>query len=248
MIDTLRRVLILPDAHTPYHNRRSLERLIMAKVMPAFQWYALLILGDWFDNYAVSRFTKSTSRLSSLKAELAEGFKLLRMFKDSGLFERLIFIEGNHEKRLPKMVDEKAPAISEIIQEWWSTKFDGFEYVPYMDDIRIGKLFATHDVGYAGESSTKQSLHTYQDNMVMGHNHLFDMHVRGNAKGIPHVGASFGWLGDVEKVDYRHRMKARSSYVQGFGVGYLRQDGVIYLNPKPIVGGTCEVEGKLYAA
>jgi hypothetical protein len=70
--------------------------------------------------------------------------------------------------------------------------------------------------------------------------------VEGNAKGVPHVGASFGWLGDVEKVDYMHRIRANRDWVLGFGVGVVRENGVIHLQPVPIVQYSCMVGLELF--
>jgi predicted phosphodiesterase len=243
----LTKILFLPDTHTPYHDARAVEGLIIERVMPGWKPDVLVILGDWFDNYAVSRFTKNPKRLRGLQAELEVGVRLLRRF-EAFPFKRRIFLEGNHEARLLKATADKMPEVYEFMERAWATLFTAgkWEYVPYMEDIHLGKLYATHDVGRAGEQSTRLSLVDYQDNVVIGHNHLMDFVVRSNAKGIPHVGASFGWLGDVLKIDYRHRMKSRRDYVLGFGVGYLRPNGLIHIVPVPIVQYSALVEGVLY--
>ncbi len=245
--EKLKRVLILPDSHTPYHDKRALEKLIMGKVIPGGEWDTLVVLGDWFDNYILSTFTKDPRRLEGLLKELKPGFGLLDELKGAG-FKRRIFIEGNHEKRLPKMVSDKAPEFYEILMEWWERHFEGWEYVPYMEDIQVGKMNFTHDVGFSGALSARQSMHAYQDNAVIGHNHNMVYCVEGNASGILHVGASFGWLGDVTKIDYRHRMRARREWALGFGYGHLRSNGFMYLHPAPIINYTAVVDGILYQA
>jgi len=54
-------------------------------------------------------------------------------------------------------------------------------------------------------------------------------------------------LGDVEKIDYRHSVKARRDYVQGFGTFRLDPEtGYSWVTPVPIFGNTCCVEGKVY--
>lgn len=244
---TLKRVLILPDSHTPYHDKKALEGLIMGKVMPGLKFDILVILGDWFDNYCVSNFVKDPRRLRGLKKELEVGVGLLKKF-EAYPFERRIFIEGNHETRLFRTASAKMPEAYEFLEDKWQDYFpkDKWEYVPYMEDITIGRLYLTHDVGRSGVNSTLLSLVDYQDNVVVGHNHIMDYVVRGNAKGTPHIGASFGWLGDVDKIDYRHRMKCRRDYVLGFGVGYLRPNGFIHVQPVPIIGDSCVVEGRLF--
>ena len=46
----MKRVLFLPDAHTPYHDKRALEGLILKKILPALEWDTVCVLGDWWDN------------------------------------------------------------------------------------------------------------------------------------------------------------------------------------------------------
>jgi hypothetical protein len=57
----------------------------------------------------------------------------------------------------------------------------------------------------------------------------------------------FGWLGNVDEVDYMHRVKAKKEWSLGFGIGYLdKSTGVVYVQPVPIVNYTAVVEGVLY--
>lgn len=246
--NNLRRWLFIPDSHTPYHDKRALESLILNKIVPAFDWYGICILGDFFDNYSVSQHDKNPSRTSNLRDEMKEGFKLLTKLEGAG-FERKIFVEGNHETRLPRSLGDKFPEVYEYVMDKWEEHFLNWEYVPYRTDTQIGKLNVTHDVGHAGPLSTRQTLHAYEDNVVMGHNHNMLYVVEGNAKGVPHVGASFGWLGDAEKIDYMHRMKALSQWTLGFGTGYERVDnGFMYLTPHPIIDYSTVVEGRLFTA
>lgn len=240
-----KRYLVLPDPHCPYHDRAALEGLVIGTVFDQVPFDGVVILGDWFDNYGISTFTKTPNRLRGLKEELAIGFELLKSFEIPRIKHR-IFIEGNHERRLPKFLSDHAPAVYEIMMEWWKERFTKWEYVPYMEDTSLGKLFITHDVGRSGEHSTKQTLHDYQDNVIIGHNHLFDYTVRANAKGKSHVGASFGWLGDVNQIDYRHRMKSRKDWIHGFGTLLVREDGLVHVRPHPIIKKSCEVDGVIY--
>ena len=56
----------------------------------------------------------------------------------------------------------------------------------------------------------------------------------------------FGWLGDVEEIDYMNQVKARKEWSLGFGLGYLdTKTGVVYLVPVPIINGTVLIEGKI---
>lgn len=242
----LKRVLFLPDAHCPFHDKRALESLIIGRVMPAFEWDTVCILGDFFDNYSISGHLKTPTRERSWKRESAVGKELLRVIGNFPA-RRRILIRGNHEKWLEKYLSDKAPALYEQVMDNTHPP-DNWEVIEYMESTTIGKLHITHDLGYSGMNSTQQSLQACGDNIIIGHNHNMTYVVRGNAKGESHVGASFGWLGDYRRIDYRHRMRARRDWTLGFGIGYLRPNGIVHVCPIPIVRYSCVVEGRLFEA
>lgn len=241
----LKRVLFIPDAHTPYHDKKALEYLLIDKILPSFSWDTICILGDWWDNYSISNHLKTPTRERSWKRESQQGKDLLHRI---GMFgNRRILVKGNHEKWLEKLLADKAPALyEEVIDKTHSP--EGWEIVEYMESTHIGKLHITHDLGYSGMQSTQQSLSACGDNIIIGHNHNMTYVVRGNAKGECHVGASFGWLGDYRRIDYRHRMRARRDWVLGFGVGYVLPSGVVFVVPVPIINYSAVVEGRLFKA
>lgn len=241
----LRRVLLLPDAHTPYHDKRALESLVLGKVLPAFKWDTVCILGDWWDNYSISAHVKNPTRERDWATEHATGKRLLSVFNRYPI-RRRILVRGNHERWLERYLSERAPALyKKVMNETLPPK--GWQTVQYMDSTTIGKLHVTHDLGYAGISSAQQSLTACGDNIVIGHNHNLTYVIRGDAQGNPHIGASLGWLGDYRKIDYRHRMRARREWCLGFGVGYVRPNGIVHLQPVPIIRYSCVIEGRLFS-
>lgn len=242
----LKRVLLIPDAHTPYHDKRALEKLIIGKILPSFEWDTICILGDWWDNYSISSHLKTPTRERSWKRESEIGKELLRRISQVES-RRRILVKGNHERWLEKLLADKVPALYEEVIDKTHTP-DKWEVIEYMESTTIGKLHITHDLGYSGMQSTQQSLTACGDNIIIGHNHNMTYVIRGNAKGKCHVGASFGWLGDYRRIDYRHRMRARRDWVLGFGVGYLLPSGVVFVVPVPIINYSAVVEGQLFQA
>jgi hypothetical protein len=157
-------------------------------------------------------------------------------------------VSGNHEDRLERYLRDKAPELFNFISipKILELKEKGFKYTPYKETFRIGKLNVTHDCGKAGRVAHLQSLDTFQHNIVIGHTHRLGYAVEGNAQGERHVSAMFGWLGDVQEIDYMHKVSAIKSWSLGFGIGYLNpKTGVVYLIPVPIINGTCLIEGQL---
>ncbi len=239
----LKRVLIVPDCHVPYHDERAWR--LMMQVANTFKPNGIVVLGDFFDCYSVSDHRKDAARERSLKRELQDGVRYLKELNDLGA-EWKIFIEGNHEWRLPRYLDERAPQLKEWVMEKWDEQFAGWDVVPYMDSTKKGVVNYTHDLGKAGAGAVLDALVSFGDNAVIGHTHVMEYRIRGDANGVAHVGASFGWLGDRSKIDYKHQLKCRREWALGFGWAHYRPNGWTYLQPVPLVEYTVVVEGKLF--
>lgn len=243
----LQPILIVPDVHAPYHDKRAWQLLLT--VGRVLKPHTIITMGDFCDFYAVSRHSKDPSRRERLFGEIEVTNTLLDDLDGLKAKEKT-FLGGNHEDRLRRYLEEKAPELFEYIdipsilrlreREW--------SYVPYKDDTRIGKVWFTHDVGNAGRYAAFKALDTYQHSIVTGHSHRLSYVVEGNATGERMVSAQFGWLGDITKVDYMYKVAARKYCALGFGIGYLAPTGIVYLTPVPIVNYTACVNGTLYRA
>ena len=62
--ETLKRILIIPDVHAPYHDKKAWA--LVMKVAHAFKWDKVVCLGDFFDCYAISSYRKDPRREASL--------------------------------------------------------------------------------------------------------------------------------------------------------------------------------------
>src|SRR5512146_703742 len=244
----LERIFFLSDLHCPYHDRKAL-RLVL-DVLKDFKPNILVSNGDFVDFFSVSRYSKDIRRALGLKEEIEKANLILDDLDALCPKARRIYLSGNHEDRLERYKQDRAPELLGVMKdvpEALRLKERGWEYVPYKDDIRIGKIWITHDVGAAGRYNVFKCLDTYQSSIVTGHTHRLAYVVEGDAAGGRKVSAQFGWLGDVDQIDYMHKVKARREWTTGCGYGYLdRQSGHVYLTPVPIVKGACVVEGKLY--
>lgn len=242
----LERILFIPDCHVPYHD--VLAYNLMMKVAKDFKPDHVIILGDYADFYAVSAHDKNPKRANQLDEEVSKAVDMLWEIKDLGA-KNNVFISGNHEDRLTRYLMQKAPALwkSISIQSVLALDKIGFEFVPYRSHYQLGKLFVTHDTGKSGVYAHKQALDAFHRSIVIGHTHRFGQIIQGDANGDKHVGAMFGWLGDVSQVDYMHNINAIKDWTLGFGVGYLNpKNGYVYLQPVPIVRYSCVLNGVLY--
>lgn len=238
--ETLQKVLFLPDTHCPYHDRSAYD--LVERVAQRVRFDGIIIGGDFADFWNVSSHSKDPGRQETFLDEVEETRKLLRRVESWGAKWRH-YIEGNHENRLDRYIADNAAKLYGCVNtdELLELSDHGWVITKYKNHTTVGKAYCTHDLGKSGDNAVKDALLSYQDNVVINHTHRMNYRVEGNAKGVPHVGASFGWLGDVEKVDYMHRIRANRDWALGFGVGILRENGIIYLQPVPIVQYTCMV-------
>lgn len=243
----LESILIVPDTHIPYHDRRAFS--LMMKAAKDLKPHHIVAIGDFADCFTVSTHSKDPRRKGMLKPEVEEVHRALDSLDRLGAKNK-IFIGGNHEDRLRRYLQDKAPELFGLVDipQLFHLRDRRWTYVPYKEHAKIGKLHFTHDVGNAGRNATFAALDTYQHSIITGHAHRLQYIVEGNAVGEFKLSAQFGWLGDVTKVDYMHRAKANKNWALGFGVGYIDpKTGIAYLTPVPIVRYSCVVNGKLYS-
>lgn len=239
-----KRILFIPDTHRPYHDARAWA--LMLKAARSFVPNIVVVLGDFADCYSVSAHDKSPARKESFEDEVADANVGLDEIEASTPTAERYFVAGNHEHRLDRFLMTNAPAVFSMlkIEKLLRLKERGWHYTPYQRALKLGKLYVTHDEGTAGPQAHERARASFEGNVVIGHTHRMSVGYRGNAKGTAHVGAMFGWLGDLSKIDYMHRVRAQQ-WQLGFGVGHMLSSGVVHLQPVPIVDGSCVVAGRV---
>jgi predicted phosphodiesterase len=241
----LEKILFIPDSHIPYHDKNAFS--LMLKAGKFFKPQHVIILGDFADFYGVSSHSKNPNRALKLKEEIDDVKLALGQVSSIGA-KNNVFVSGNHEDRLERYLRDKAPELFNFISipKILELKEKGFSYTPYKQAYKLGKLNVTHDTGVAGRYAHYKALDTFQHNIIIGHTHRIGYAVEGDAQGNRHLTAQFGWLGDVNEIDYMNQVKARKEWSLGFGIGYLNpSNGIVYVVPAPIINGTVLIEGEL---
>ena len=239
-------ILFIPDCHIPNHDEKAWG--LVLRVAMALKPKHIVILGDFADGETLSAHPATKPGEQDFEVELKAVQGCLDQLDSLGA-ENKIYIEGNHEFRLDRYLMEHAPSLFRCVR--WQNVLElhrrGWNWVPYRKSTKIGKLNLTHDTGTAGMNAHRTSAVAFGGSAVIGHTHRMAYEVKGRFDGTPYLAAMFGWLGDAEKAaTYMHEAQA-SSWVHGFGVGYLEpQSGIVHVQPVPIVNGRCVVNGKLY--
>jgi hypothetical protein len=256
-VTSLQKVIFHPDTHRPYEDKRAVA--LVEQVEDAWRPDTRVILGDYADCLAVSFHEKNLARRHDLKWELEEtnkGLDRLDAIERRRKRARIkkVYLMGNHEDRLQRYVSSKCPELFGIMKlgDMLRLRERGYEVVPYRTTYRLGKLNLAHDFGRAGRQAHMQAIQDTLGNAVIGHTHHLGIEYAGSATGESHVGACFGWLGDVEQIDYMHEMSARRNWHLGFGIGHMESNGTIHLQAIPIIKAhgkyRCVVDGRLYEA
>jgi predicted phosphodiesterase len=245
-MDELTRILFIPDTHVPYHNKKAFD--LMLHVCDTFKPQTIIILGDFADCYSVSKFSKDPARKLHFQWEINEVCATLDKLDALGATQK-VYIAGNHEFRLDRFIQDKAPELWGIldIPTAFSLKSRKWIYIPYRKDFKLGKVYLTHDVDCVGRNAAHKVIDTYLHSAITGHTHRLTYVVESDGIGNPILSATFGWLGDTSKIDYQHRIKAIKNYVLGFGIGYMEKStGIVYAVPVPIIKNRCLINGKIY--
>jgi predicted phosphodiesterase len=234
------RIFFIPDVHSPYEDKRATA--LMFDAMKVYGPDIVVVIGDFIDCFAVSNYSKDPRRIFGLEREVEHAAGLLDQIKA----KRKIYVCGNHEDRLQRYLQDKAPELLPFVDIPRLLKLEerGWEWVPYKQSTKIGKLNITHDIGVSTRYTAYRVLETFQASVVTGHTHRLCYVVEGDAGGGQQVSAMFGWLGDVAKVDYMHRIKAQRYWAHGFGTGiHDTATGFVYLTAHPIVDYTVAIDG-----
>lgn len=202
----IRRALIIPDAHIPYHHVRALNVLIqIAKDIEELK--ELVILGDFADFYAVNAHGKHPGMMHALVKEVDAVNEILSTLDREFPEVVKIYIEGNHEYRLARYLYNVAPALFGVTQ-WdllfklnlrpnWKHK----NYGPTQFHRVLGsELFARHEP--YSMSSAKASLAACSANLVYGHVHRKEYALTRQPDGKRVLNFSPGWLGDFRSDVY----------------------------------------------
>lgn len=255
------RVVVIPDMHFPYHDRR-VWRLIL-KVVRGYSPSHVVIIGDFIDGYAISSHLKvpkdslgKKSKLikrESLAGEIASARKGLKGLRKAAEDAKIVFCEGNHEDRLTRYLAKNAPQMLPFgqMKALLGLKELGIEWIPYRQSYTLGKMHFTHDVGRFGKNAISQSLTDYGGNLTFGHTHRLGSGYQGTFHGNPHVCLNVGWGGDLDAIDYRHERKAHCESQHGFGIVEIDSQGNSWANAVPIVHGDtdsrCVVGGFIFS-
>lgn len=208
------KIFIFGDIHFPYHNSKALKKTIEA--CKAAKPTHIVQLGDLYDQYSFSRFTRKN--LSTPESELQEARDLSVELWDGlrRLSSKCFQILGNHDVRLIKRAEEKLPEAQTLIRKsvYELYTFKGVKTI-YDDreELVIGGITFQH--GY--RSKLGDHMRYNRTNTVVGHSHTGGVVFEQSAgKTIWELNA--GYLADETAEPLRYRPQITSKWTLGYGL------------------------------
>lgn len=210
------KIFIVGDLHLPYHNKRALRRIYAAikKEKPTH----IIQIGDLYDQYSFSRFTKKniTSSIKETKKARQNGLEFWNTARKIVPRSLCYQILGNHDIRLTKRIAEKVPEAYELVKEKLDELYTFKGVKTIYDDrhaLKIMGIIFTH--GYLSKLGDHMSY--FGESCVVGHSHVGGcVYKQRNGKTIFELNA--GYVGDETSEPMRYRPTAVSKWTLGYGL------------------------------
>lgn len=210
------RVIHLTDHHFPYHDPIALRR--STEFTEAYKPHIVVIGGDLLDCHTISKFRVRATRLHPLQLEFDTARRYLERLRDVLPARTTVYYTlGNHEDRLEKYLDTKAPGLASLrnltIQGQLACKDLGVQVYPYGEGPFIGAMQFTHGtmVRKWGGSSVRSLMEREGHSMAIGHSHrLAGIHIRRGSKVI--LGVESGCLCRPKQGYMKHTPDAQCGF------------------------------------
>lgn len=143
------RVLIIPDAHIPYHNPEALD--LAVKEGKRQKPSVVLLNGDFSDNYSQSPH-ETDPKKRDLVYELQAVKQGLAWIQEQFPKARIIYKGGNHELWWDRYLWRNAPALCGLPTTTWEAQVrpdkSRIEFVDHLRAVTIGSLLVLHGHEY----------------------------------------------------------------------------------------------------
>jgi hypothetical protein len=183
----------------------------------------IIILGDFADFYNINRYGRSSTIKESLHEEIESVRFRLKQIQELFPTAKRVFLEGNHEYRLKRYIDDNCSHLYNYIDIGKLLKLEeaGFTLIPYTPDQSYAVLgtsmLARHEPIGGGANSANSTVSKASSSVVFGHTHKIQEHNSVSLSGESFKGWSLGWLGDNESEVFSY-VKGHHQWQLGFGV------------------------------
>ena len=226
-------VLSVSDIQYPYHDKKVWKAVL--KFAKQLKPSGVILNGDGFDFYDLSKFDKNPARLGNLQKEIkAFTQEVLAPLDSATMGAWKSYTEGNHEARVQKYLWHQAPELSGLsrleVPALLHLDEYGFDYTKA--PVKIGKhliVLHGHLISKHAGWSAKQHYDRYGTSLVIGHTHRIGTYMLRDWNGM-HIAVEQGCLCDLEPEYEQH-----PNWQQGFAVIHVFSDKTFSVQPVTVV-------------
>ena len=244
-----KRAIVIPDQHFPIEDKKAVS--VTLKAIEVVKPDLFINLGDVGEWESVSAWKYKKIKRPPLEYQIPEIDKEIRLVnKGLDAFDKAlekvgckwkIMCAGNHDEWLDAFVKQYPYMEEYTFREACHLDERGYDYHPYNEPVKIGKLTFIHGA-YATTYHAKKHLEAYGENIIYGHTHDIQRHTLTKLGGT--IGAwSMGCLKDMraEKNEWLrgrlHNWNHAFAIVDWFKNGDFKVEVVEIINGKTTVWG-----------
>lgn len=252
---SLKAAILWPDTHVHWEHVRACKLVLQVMSHLGSQLHGLYLLGDFADFYFASGHGPKHPQLLNTTVKEVEAVRTWlnnfdKLFPDI----KKVYIEGNHENRLTRFLQNKAPELFGYVSAKELFEIDKrprWNWVPYEPNQRTkvleSKLWARHEpFGPTAKATAARALCS----VAYGHIHRIQQEYVVGLDGTSHVAFCPGWLGQ-RRAEIFNYVKGHAQWQLGFSIVWVDTDsGLFYPEIVQIleVGKrvSCVVNGKRF--
>lgn len=241
-----RRVAFVTDVHCPFHDPRAVG--VALERLAAWGPDLVVLGGDQFDHYSISRYDKSPARREAVQDEYDAGQPIWRDVDSLG--GDVAWITGNHDARIQGMISANpglhglrcldVSRAAELPARW--------RVLPDQAMIDLGPALLLHGNVNGGPRSFNPGmmLRFLRRSCVFGHFHQAGMAADRELDGTPLFAFGSGHLGDAARsAEYATAPRWQQGFVE---VEVDRAAGMAAITPRMIRAGRLVADGRTYEA
>jgi hypothetical protein len=247
IIDGPQRIAALFDVHAPYHSIEALTAAL--DFLSDKDITTLLIGGDFFDFYGMSRYAKDPDKRNTAE-EIKIGVELLQTIFETLSPEKVVFKYGNHDERfehyiwqkfaeIPQLTDfeeMKQISLETILRNRLGKDFP-IDFVTDKRIIKVGNLNVAHGhefpSGISSPVNIARGLYLRaKANTICGHHHRSSSHVEQDINGQMITTWSVGSLCELHPL-----YMPINSWNHGVALITLDESGIVDVQNKRIKNG-----------
>ena len=247
-----KRVIVTPDKHFPLHDQKAIN--VLTKTINIVQPTAYVDLGDVGEWEAFSHWKYKRKKAPPLEFLTEEFDKdvndvnrcmdIVDESLDKANCKKKYITEGNHDNWL-NMAVEKYPYIPQYrFSNAVSLKDRGYNYYPFGQHLKIGKLYFYHGHQYGGQYHTSNHLRKLGCNVMYGHWHDLQQMSATHMDGAKSAW-SIGCLKDMSADKNTWLDNRRINWAHAFAIVDFFQGGHFTVHVIQIIDGKTSLWGEL---